>query len=475
MSTRAARYGSPRATSRGSRHGGGAFQPGRHPARPAAGPAPRPAAVKIALVVVGVGLGVSVGLALTAETRTEFTAAGGLATFLGSITGLVGTYLALIMVLLVSRIPFVERVLGQDGLLRWHRWLAPWPISLLIAHALFITIGYAQAARAGLLHQASVLITHYPDVLLATAALGIMCVIAVVSIRAVRRRLPRERWWLIHLYMYLALAMSYAHVIALGPSFVAHPLTQAVWALLWIATAGLVLAYRFGLPIARSLRYRLEVVEVRPEGPGVVSVILRGENLEKLRVSGGQFFLWRFLTPGMWWQAHPYTLSALPRPPHLRLTVKNVGDHSGELARLTPGTKVAVEGPYGAFTAHAQQHPRALLIAGGIGVTALRSLLEDLPPRSAPVAIIRASREADLVLRREVRALIRHLDGQLYELVGSRVQTRLDERSLAEMVPDIGRRDVYICGPEGFVADLVQTVKYLGVSDQSIHHEAFAL
>ncbi len=426
-------------------------------------------------MVVGGGLGVSVGLALTAETRAEFAAPGGPAIFLGSFTGLVGTYLALIMVLLVSRIPFVERVLGQDGLLRWHRWLAPWPISLLIAHALFITIGYAQAARSGLLHQVGVLITQYPDVLLATAALGIMCVIAVLSVRAVRRRLPRERWWLIHLYMYLALAMSYAHVIALGPSFVGHPLTQAFWALLWIATAGVVLVYRFGLPIVRSLRYRLEVVEVRPEGPGVVSVILRGRNLEKLRVSGGQFFLWRFLTPRMWWQAHPYSLSALPRPPYLRLTVKNVGDHSGELASLAPGTRVAIEGPYGAFTARTRQHSRVLLIAGGIGVTALRSLLEDLPPRSAPVAIIRASREADLVLRREIGGLIRNLGGELHEVVGSRVHARLDERSVAQLVPDIRGRDVYICGPEGFVADLVQTVRNLGVADQSIHHEAFAL
>ena len=56
-----------------------------------------------------------------------------MATFAGNLTGLVGTYLALLMVLLVSRIPFVERVLGQDGLLRWHRRLAPWPISLLVA------------------------------------------------------------------------------------------------------------------------------------------------------------------------------------------------------------------------------------------------------------------------------------------------------------------------------------------------------
>src|ERR1700756_4776001 len=133
------------------------------------------------------------------------------------------------MVLLVSRIPFVERVLGQDGLLRWHRRLASWPISLLIAHAVFITIGYAQAAKSRLWHQAGILLTKCPDVLIATVGLGIMCVIGVISLRAIRRRLPRETWWLIHLFMYLALAISFAHVLALGPSFVGHPLTQIVW------------------------------------------------------------------------------------------------------------------------------------------------------------------------------------------------------------------------------------------------------
>ena len=188
-------------------------------------------------MLAGAGFGVVTALAITDETGAELRAPGGAVTFLGSLTGLVGMYLALLMVLLVSRIPAIERVLGQDGLLRWHRRLAPWPISLLLAHALFITIGYAEAARAGLGRQVAVLLTRYPDVLIATVGLGIMCAIGVISIRAIRRRLRRETWWLVHLYMYLALALSFAHVLALGPSFVGHPLTQIVWSVAWAATA----------------------------------------------------------------------------------------------------------------------------------------------------------------------------------------------------------------------------------------------
>ncbi len=444
------------------------------PARPQA-PRPRPALARAALVLAGAGLGATTALAVSDETASQFTAPGGVATFLGSLTGLVGTYLALLMVLLISRIPAIERVLGQDGLLRWHRRLAPWPISLLIAHALLITIGYAQAAKSGLGHQVAVLLTRYPDVLTATVGLGIMCFIGLISLRAIRSRVSRETWWLIHLWMYLALAISFAHVLALGPSFVGHPLTQIVWSVAWAATAGLVLCYRFGLPVVRSIRHRLVVAEVRPEGPGVVSVICTGRHLDKLPVAGGQFFEWRFLTPRMWWQAHPFSLSALPQPPYLRLTVKGVGGYSAALARLRPGTKVVIEGPYGAFTRYAQHRPKVLLVAAGIGVTALRSLLEDLPPKSAPVVVLRATRAEDMVLVREVAELVRYRHGQLHELVGTREQAALDEQSLPRLVPDLAERDLYVCGPEGFVAAIVDLAKRLGVPDEAVHHEAFAL
>src|SRR5260370_1848419 len=133
----------------------------------------------------------------------------------------------------------------------------------------------------------------------AQGGVGVMCLIGTISIRAVRRRLRRETWWLVHLFMYLALAISFAHVIVLGPSFVGHPLTRGVWSAAWLATAGLVLCYRFGLPIVRSCRYRLRVAEVRREGADVVSVIVRGRHLARLAVSRRPFFSWRVPTPAL--------------------------------------------------------------------------------------------------------------------------------------------------------------------------------
>ncbi len=442
------------------------------PPRPA--PPPHPALGRLAVGVVLAGLVAVVVLGIATETTSELSLPGGVSTFVGSMTGLVGMYLALVMVLIVARIPVLERIIGQDGMLRWHRRLSPWPISVLVAHALFITIGYAQAARTGPLHELWALIDSYPDMLAATVGLALMVGIGIISIGAIRNRLRRETWWVIHLYMYLALALSFAHVIALGPAFVGHPLTRALWSLLWAATAGTVIVYRFGMPLVRSLRHRLRVASVHREGPGVVSVILTGRHLDRLAVSGGQFFAWRFLTRGLWWQAHPYSLSALPRPPYLRLTVRQVGDHSASLSRLRRGTPVAIEGPYGAVTAAARTNAKVALVAGGIGITALRSLLEDLPRNSQPVVVRRASTEDQLVLREEVAELVRHRKGTLHEVVGSRAEIKMTSRRLKQLVPDVAERDVYVCGPPGMVEDVVAAASALGVPHHAIHHEVYS-
>ncbi len=439
--------------------------------RPAA--KPRPILGQAALAAAVAGLVAVVVLGVVRESGADLHARGGVAMFAGGMAGLAGMYLALIQLLLIGRIPQLERLLGQDGLLRVHRLLGPWPIGLLVLHAVVITIGFAQAAHSGFLHQLAVFLGSYPDMLAATVGLALMVVAGVASFGALRKRMRRETWWVIHLYMYLALALSFAHVLALGPTFVGHPLTQAIWAFVWASTAGVVLVFRVVVPLSRSIRHRLRVAEVHQEAPGVVSVICTGRHLERLRISGGQFIAWRFLRRGLWWQAHPYTVSALPRPPYLRLTVRQLGDHSSAVARLRPGTRVAIEGPYGAVTSDSRLHEKVVLVAGGIGITSIRSLLEDLPKSARPIVIVRATSKDQLVLRDETAKLVEKLGGTLHELVGPRSTTGGTRRFLKRLVPDLGERDLYVCGPPGFVRDVVHAARALGMHRRCVHYEEY--
>jgi ferredoxin-NADP reductase len=218
----------------------------------------------------------------------------------------------------------------------------------------------------------------------------------------------------------------------------------------------------------------LRVVSVDPIAPGVVSVTVRGRFIKWLPVSGGQFLQWRILARDLWWQAHPYSLSALPDPPYLRFTVKDLGDHSGRLAGLRPGTRIAIEGPYGAFTRDARASDRVVLIGAGIGVTPLRALLEDLPRHVDATMIVRAARERELILADELKSLMAARRGCLHEILGTRDQARIDASLLRRLVPDMRRRDVYVCGPNGFTRDVVRALRALDVPADRIHHESFA-
>jgi predicted ferric reductase len=436
-------------------------------------PRQRPRVVDALAAAAGVGLGVTIGLAVTAESSGSLSAPGGIATALGRLTGLLAAYAMVVVVLLVARVPPLERAVGQDRLVAWHRRLGPWPLFLLLAHGILITIGYAAQARDGVLHQFGQLLWTYPGILAATA--GALCLFAagISSYRLARRRLAYETWWSVHLYTYLALFLSFSHQIDTGASFVGHPVARLWWTTLWLGTLGVVVAARIGLPLWRSLRHRVRVVDVRPEGPGVVSVLLRGRRLDRLPVAGGQFFQWRFLRRGLWWQAHPYSLSAAPSGDLLRITVKHLGDHSAGLARLVPGTRVAIEGPYGSFTADTAKADRLLLIGAGVGTAPILALLQELPREADVTVLLRASTAAELVLRDEIADEVGERDGRLVELIGPRDRVRLDAGELRRIVPDVRRRDVYLCGPDALARRLAAELEHAGVPERRIHFESF--
>src|SRR3954468_13934000 len=290
--------------------------PRRRPARR------RPVVVDVLAAAAGIGLGITIGLEVTAESAGSLSAPGGIAIALGRLAGLLAAYAMVIVVLLVARVPPLERAIGQDRLVTWHRKLGPWPLYLLLAHAVLITVGYAQQAKTGVLHQFGQLLWTYPGILAATAGSVALFAAGITSYRLARRRMAYETWWSVHLYTYLALFLSFSHQIDTGASFVGHPVARFWWTALWLGTLAVVVGARLGLPVWRSLRPRVRVVGVMPEGPGVVSVHLRGHRLDRLPVAGGQFLQWRFLRRGLWWQAHPYSLSAAPEGDLLRITVR---------------------------------------------------------------------------------------------------------------------------------------------------------
>jgi predicted ferric reductase len=424
-----------------------------------------------ALVVLGLWLRHG-GLATMAKPAGPLIAAG-------QLTGLVGAYAILVQLLLMSRIGWLERHIGFDRLAVWHRWTGFASVTLLVGHAVFITLGYAAEGRQSIPAQVGDFVEHYPDVLMSIVGLGLFLAIAVTSVRAARRRLSREAWYTVHLYAYLAVALSFAHQLGVGADFGADPLARAWWVALFAAVFGAILAWRVGRPVVFNLRHRLRVHSVRPEADGVVSIYLTGRGLDRIDVRAGQFFLWRFGAGSGWAKAHPFSLSAAPNSRFLRITVKDLGDDTHRIQRLRRGTRAFAEGPYGTFTAERRTRRRVALIAGGIGIAPLRALLETLPASPGDVTLLyRAASDGDVAFSRELAELGERRGVRLCTLVGPEIgddQTdRLGVPALRALIPDIADRDIFVCGPPGMVDAVRRRLHALGVPRRRVHFERFA-
>ena len=429
---------------------------------------------RVLLILAAAGLaGVLYLLALT-ESAGALSAPGGFVTGLARLFAFTGTYGLVIMVLLAARLPVLERLVGQDRLVRWHRTIGAWPLVAIGLHIVLVTVGYAETTSTGVLHEFVTLLFHYPDVMASAVGFGLMVMAAVTSHRIIRQRLAYETWWVVHLYLYLGLGLAFAHQFRNGVVFLTHSWARAAWISAAVAVAVVVLASRLGRAALFNLRHQLRVAAVSREAPGVYSVTIEGRHIQDLQVAGGQFFQWRFLARGLWWHAHPYSLSAMPRPPYLRLTVKSVGDASGAIAHLKAGTRVWAEGPYGAFTASRVRRANVTLIGAGVGVTPLIALLEHLPADTTAHMLVRASTSNELIHRDELAELVARHGGTLHELVGPRQKVRLDSRQLRQLVPGIASSDVFVCGPAEFTASLRTALSRAGVPSGHIHVEEFA-
>ena len=146
---------------------------------------------------------------------------GELITSVGRLTGLLGSDLLLIQVLLMARIPMVERSFGQDTLARVHRWVGFTSFSLVLAHIPLVLVGYAVLDNHNLVRETVDVVWAYPGVLLATAGFAALFTVVVTSIKAARARLRYESWHLLHLYAYLGVGLALPHQLWTGGDFVA--------------------------------------------------------------------------------------------------------------------------------------------------------------------------------------------------------------------------------------------------------------
>ena len=246
-------------------------------------PIPRTRSLRASdVLAVAVGNGVLiVGMWIRHGGLNGLTTPGTLLIAGGQLTALLGTYLALIGLVLMSRSPWLDRLFGLPRLAYWHRWVGFGCVWLLVAHTVLTTAGFAITTGSDALAETWSLLTTYPYVLMATVGLVMLVAVGITSVRIARRRLTYETWYYIHLYAYLGMALGFAHQLVVGTDFLSDPIAEAYWIGLYLVTVAAILVFRVGQPLQLFVRHRLRVARVAVEAPGVVSVYVTGRELDR--------------------------------------------------------------------------------------------------------------------------------------------------------------------------------------------------
>jgi predicted ferric reductase len=393
---------------------------------------------------------------------------------IGNFFGLHVATIMLVQLVLVARVPWLDRRIGMDRLTSWHRWVGFTLFWTVLLHATFVVLGFAQLDEASPL-RTLVSLAGAPATVFGMTAAAVLIAVVAVSTRYVRRRLQYETWHMIHLALYATVVLGLVHQSLEPHAFKVSPLATAYWWGLWALVLTALVVWRIVMPFWRNAYHQFRVAKVVPESDDAVSVYVTGRHLERLPAHAGQFFIWRFPGSRPLWHSNPFSLSAAPDGHMLRLTVKAVGEDSKALRDLQVGARVFAEGPYGAFTTMNRTKPDLLLIAGGIGVTPIRSLLEEVDGHVT--VLYRARTEADAVLLPEIRELAAARGGQVHLLSGRTAggPPPFGPDNLVALVPDIVERDVYVCGPPAMTTAVLRSLRQVGVPSRQVHAERFAL
>jgi len=418
---------------------------------------------------------------------------------IGSLLGVIAAVLMMFQVLFMSRFPLFEKGFGRDVIVEVHKKVGFWSFWLILAHALFVIVGYNIADDANPWTSLGVLTWQLRFAILGTLLLFIAVIF--LSIRKIKARLSYDAWYWWHLAAYLGAFITVPHQIFLGGSFLGSPvimhvpgigsvsLTALFWLGLWTITFGAVVIWRFLVPIVNYFKYDMRVAAVEPDGARGVNLVVTGKNLDRLGTKAGQFFNWRFLdSPGAL-KANPFSISMPPTNDQLRVAVRVVGDGTERIAQLKPGQRVFVEGPYGRISGDLRTGRRMLMFGAGAGVGPMMSLLADQEwaPGEA-ILVTRENVEEDTMMEADIQRLVNERGLVWKRLIGEPAPEgsrwlpptpeggSYDGAALIRqwVDGDVENVDVFLCGPPIWMTGAQVDIAKAGIPEHQVHVESFA-
>ncbi len=384
--------------------------------------------------------------------------------------------------LLAGRFKWIERSFGLDIVIRFHRNAAIIAAGLLIAHPLLLTD----------VHGISLLISlDVPwSVNFGKAALLFLAANLVLSLYFLPRSMKFERWRFFHdIIGPTILVLAFIHSYLQGHDLKNIAALRGLWIAIFTVAVAAFIYHRLIRP-RRLARRPYRVTEVNRETGDVWTVKLAPPDGQPINAyHPGQFHFLTFLRGGgLPVEEHHWTISSSPTEKgFVRSTIKELGDFTATIGKTNPGDRALVHAPFGRFsyTFHPEEK-NLVFIAGGIGITPIRSMLIHLRDTrsSRNVLLLYANSDRDnIVFYDELTEIAKgsHPNLRVIHVLQnppdqwSGETGKIDEGMIRKYIgEDKAVNGYYICGPPGLVSSSINILKSLGVEDKRIHTEIFS-
>jgi predicted ferric reductase len=402
---------------------------------------------------------------------------------IGRLVGLIAVVGVLTQFILIGREVWIEQLFGLDKLARVHHILGQITYIFIILHPILIIQSYSMLTGKSFIQQDIAILTNFEDTLQAAAGVFLFTIVVATSIYIVRKKLKYETWYYVHLINYLAVLLIWGHQLKVGEDFLVQPNFTLYWYLLYAFVFGNFIFSRFIRPAKSFFKHRFYVQKLLSEPADTTSIYITGKNIEDFKYQAGQFVIVIFLAKGYYWQKHPFSISKAYDGKNIRLSIKASGDFTKTVSNIPVNTPVWIDGPLGIFTSKIIKSDKILFIAGGIGITPIRAMLEELGPKAKDMILIYGNKtKQDIVFFEELSQLSQKYNFPIYHILSNITvaepgfeQGFVDKDKIVSHVKDLTEREIFICGPPIMLTKLVPTLKDLGVQSKNIHYEKFSL
>lgn len=383
---------------------------------------------------------------------------------------------------LASRWPGIERFFGQDTLMKWHHTVGVYGFWIIfLGHALLLDIVYI--ALGGNWFEYFLPSVSFKT--LGQISFALFVAIIIISIWQKKLRIPYHWFKRIHYGMYAAILLGFLHAMYLGSDLVPFgPLR--IYYFVWFIIVVIVFIYRVVWIKLRAKQHAYSVSAITPAAENVVSISLKpNDATDNMQYQAGQFTFIQIIDPAVSKEWHPFTISSAPHETattgEITVTAKGSGDWTLNLQNVLVGSEARIDGPFGTFSLNhharfSQKHEHVVMIAGGIGITPMRSIIAQAVADKTDVDITlfyAARAEHDLAFIDELYQMAaQHKRITIIPVLApQRVTAELVQKHIANM--DIC--DWLVCGPPPMMSAIEKMLIDMHVPKRRIQTERFSL